>query len=88
MNGILLKRTPGRQRNEGEAVTFNVTVGAALYEFLSLHARRAFIGKNQGEIAVYMMQQQALAWDREEFQGIRLPVRDFPNPDVEETTAP
>jgi hypothetical protein len=64
---------PGRRKNEGEGVTFSVTVPAGLYEFLTRHARRAIIGKNQGEVAVYLMTQQAIACDRESFLGVQLP---------------
>lgn len=68
----------GRNPNEGDGKPLNLTVPAGLYEFLTLHARRSILGKNQGEIAVYMLQQQALAWDREGLSGISLPTRDFP----------
>jgi hypothetical protein len=73
----------GRNTNEGAGETVTMTIGAGLYEFLTLHARRAVLGKNQGEIAAYMIQQQALAWNDAEFMGIKLPTRDFPNPTPE-----
>ena len=68
----------GRNKNEGGGEPLNLTVPAGLYEFLTLHARRAILGKNQGEIAMHMIVEQALAWDREGFLGIKLPTRDFP----------
>jgi hypothetical protein len=60
----------------GEGISFQVPAG--LYEFLTLHARRAILGKTQGDIALYMLQQLALAWDGEDFMGIKLPTKDFP----------
>ncbi len=65
----------------GEGLSFQVPAG--LYEFLTLHARRAVLGKTQGDIALYMLQQLALAWDREEFMGIKIPTRDFPGRDTD-----
>jgi hypothetical protein len=40
--------------------------GAPITRHLTLHAQRA----------IYPMQQQALAWDREDFMSIKLPRRD------------
>jgi hypothetical protein len=68
-----------RNPNEGASETLSVTVPAGLYEFLTLHARRAILGKSQGEIVIYMLQQQAAAWDEVGFMGVKLPTRDFPN---------
>jgi hypothetical protein len=50
------------------------------HEFLTLHARRAIVGKNQGEIALALMIQQAVSWDKDKFLGITLPTQDFPAP--------
>lgn len=63
----------GRTRNEGEGKTFSVTVPAGLYEYLTRHARRAIIGKNQGEVAVYLITQQALSYERDGFLGVEFP---------------
>lgn len=72
-----------RSPDPGASETFQITVPAGLYEFLTLHARRAILGKNQGEMAAYMIQQQAVAWDEAGFMGIKLPTKDFPNPKAE-----
>lgn len=72
----------GRTPNEGDGKPLNLTAPAGLYEFLTQHARRAIIGKSQSEVAMYMILQQALAWDEAGFMGIKLPAREFPNPDL------
>lgn len=70
----------GRDPNAGDGKSFSVTVPAGLYEFLTRHARRAILGKNEGEVAVYLMQQQAVTYDRDDFLAIKLPTQEFPAP--------
>jgi hypothetical protein len=73
----------GREKNKGAGEPLNLTVPAGLYDFLSRHAKRAIVGKNEGEIAMHMILSQANAWDQADYLGIRLPSQDFPNPEAE-----
>jgi len=73
-----------RDKNKGDGKPLTLTVPAGLYEFLSRHARRAIVGKNEGEVVVHMLIEHASGWDRENYLGIKFPQQDFPNPDVED----
>ena len=68
----------GRPPDVGDSRPFNVTVGAGLYDFMHRHALRAVLGKSVGEVAARLMLDQAIAYDRESFLGVRLPTQDFP----------
>jgi hypothetical protein len=70
-----------RQPDIGESKTFSVTVPAGLYKFLTLHARRAIDGKNEGEIALCLMRAQAGVWDRDRYLGIAFPNEEFLKPE-------
>ena len=69
---------PGGGKNIGEPISFNITIGAGLYEFIQQHAVRAILGKSAQDIAVHLMVQQALTYDREGFLGVKLPTNAFP----------
>lgn len=69
-----------RQPDIGGSKTFSVTVPAGLYHFLTLHARRAIDGKNEGEIAVCLMRAHADIWDEKRHRGITLPTDEFLKP--------
>ena len=71
----------GRDKNKGAGAPLSLTVPAGLYEFLSRHARRAIVGKNEGEVAIHMLVEQANRWGNDGFLGIRLPEEDFPAPE-------
>ena len=68
----------GRNPNEGDGKTLSLSIPAGLYEFLTLHAKRAIIGKNQGEVAVFLLTQQAIAYDADNFLSVKLPSQEFP----------
>ena len=68
----------GRVPDVGGGKSFNVTVGAGLYEFLNRHALRAIIGKTPQDVAVYLMTQQAIAYDEQGFLSVKLPTDNFP----------
>jgi hypothetical protein len=70
----------GRTPDLGAGQSFNVTVGAGLYEFLRRHSLRAVLGKNPGEVAASLILDQAKIYDRDNFLGIKLPAEDFPAP--------
>jgi hypothetical protein len=76
----LASKAPGRNPDVGDGRSFNVTVGAGLYDFLNRHALRAILGKTPSDVAVRLIMDQAIAYDRDDFLGVKLPSQDFPAP--------
>jgi hypothetical protein len=81
-------KTLGRPPDAGDSNSINITVGAGLHDFLHRHAVRAILGKSVGEVAVRLITDQAIAYDRDSFLGVKLPTQDFPKPPGVASTPP
>lgn len=61
----------GRPKNQGDGKAVNMTVPAGLHDYLCRLAQRAVVGKNAGEVALYLMTERAIEREREGFLGVK-----------------